>query len=103
MKYKYIGDHEKITQHEVTFYRNEPVDVTGKFLERKKKVFDARGNSTTKITKISVEEKLRGNPDFEEVFEYEGNEIIPKQRKKPGPKPKHGNQADDQKQGFAPA
>ena len=102
MKYKYIGDHNQIVQHEVLFERNKPVDVTGKFLERKKKVFDARGNSTTKIIKISVEEKLKGNPDFEEVIEIDGNEFIPKKRG-PKPKVKHGNQADDQKQSFATA
>ena len=96
MKFKYIGNHDQITQHEITFKRNEPVEIGGRKIKFRKSVRTATGR-VFEDRYIDVEQKLAGNPDFEEVIEFDGNEIIPKKRG-PKPKVKHGNQAGYQEQ-----
>lgn len=87
-KFKYIGNHPEITQHDVTFKQGEPVDVSNKVL-----TFRTMDNGKKVERKIKVEDKLRGNPAFEEVFE---------EVKRRG-RPPNGNKGTDQKQSIAQA
>ena len=97
MKFKYIGNHPQITQHEITFERNQPVDVTGKKLK-----YNYYHHGHNEERTILVADKLKGNPDFEEVIEVNGNEFLPKKRG-PKPKVKDGNETGYQESGFTQA
>jgi hypothetical protein len=64
MKFKYIGNHESISQFGFTFPRNVPVDVGGAVLTIN------RGAGKNKHTiSVMVADKLIGNPHFEQVVE----------------------------------
>ena len=66
-KFKYIGNHPEISQHGFTFKRDEPVEVDGKALTFKKKVFLPGGKTERREITITLEDKLTGNPDFQRV------------------------------------
>lgn len=80
--FKYIGDHDQIVQHDITFVRDHPVDVTGKKIKYRKRVATMNG-VVMEDRFIVIDDKLRGNRDFEECLMHDGNEIIPKKRGRP--------------------
>ena len=81
-KFKYIGDHDEIMQHDIVFKRGEAVEVTDNQVIRVKKGVGKLSHIV--VTKIST--KLRGNSHFEEVLEVEQPKEQPPEpeKKKPG-------------------
>lgn len=64
MKFKYIGEHEGINFYGVQFGK-EPVDV-----EMKQVVYEKKVKTNGKVTgtrKVTIGDKIKGHPDFEEV------------------------------------
>ena len=69
MKFKYTGDHDSITMYGITFHKGESVEV-----DEKAVAYRVRQLSKKTEFNVLTVDKLKGNPDFEQV--------------KPGPKPK---------------
>lgn len=103
--FKYIGDHAEIVMYDLTFRRNDPVDVEGKVLRFKKSVAVSGGRRELRDVVITVESKLAGNPAFEKVEEInvpedvEFEEVKPKRRGRPP----NGNKSRNTKQSLTQA
>ena len=64
MKFKYIGDKDSIDFYGVVF-EDKPVDV-----DMKKVIYEKKVKVNGKITgmrKVTIGDKIKGHPDFEEV------------------------------------
>lgn len=97
MKYKYIGDHECLNMYGMSFERNQPVDVTDKKIRIRKSVARPGGTRENIEAFIMVEDKLKGNVDFELVQETEqGHEFIPAEK----PKRKYTKRVKDDQTGI---
>lgn len=71
MKLKYIGDKDSVAPYGIEFVKGEVVEV-----DEKTVAYTTKRLNPPKVVTAYVVDKLKANPDFEQV------------KNKPGPKPK---------------